>query len=185
MARPSKLTPEQRLEIIRRRAEGEGLRALAREFGVSPSVVERCLSGQSGQVRDVAERLASAQIALAQLPVPLQHTAMTLADKLRNISTSLACAAELGAATAHRLQSLANSEVGKVDDATPMASLDNLRNVGVLTKLANDSAAIALNLLSANKETVTKINNPQDAETLAPVRERLPLAEWKKAHGLA
>ena len=35
-----------------------------------------------------------------------------------------------------------------------MASIESLRNVGVLTKLANDSSHIALNLLAANKERI-------------------------------
>lgn len=187
MGRPSKLSPEQWAEIDRRRLEGESRRSLAREFGISEAALREreAKFGAIETVREVAAKIVDARQSLAALPLAAQVSAQSLADKLRSISTSLACAAQLGAATAHRLQSLANSEVGKVDDAEPMASLENLRNVGVLTKLANDSASIALNLLSANKETVTKINNPQDAEVLAPVRERLPLAEWKKAHGLA
>jgi hypothetical protein len=82
--------------------------------------------------------------------------AVSLAERLRNISASLASAAELGSATAHRLHALANSEVAKVDDAEPMASLDSLRNVGVLTKLANESSHIALNLLASNKERMAQ-----------------------------
>ena len=185
MARPSKLSPDQRAEVARRLAEGEGLRALAREFGVGPATISRLsVSERPEQVRDVAKQLAEAQSALAALPPAQQYRAISLADKLRSISTSLASAAELGAKTAHRLQALSNSEVAKVDDAQPMASLESLRNVGVLTKLANESASIALNLLAANKETVQKINNPQDAETASPVRERLSLEDWKRAHGL-
>ena len=48
-----------------------------------------------------------------------------------------------------------------MDDAEPMASLDSLRNVGVLTKLANDSSHIALNLLAANKD---RAKEAEDAE---------------------
>lgn len=152
MARPSKLSPAQWAEIDRRLAAGEGVRDLAREFGVSPATVsKRGVSKQSKQVQVVAKQVAAAQTALAALPVAQQYTALNLADKLRNISGSLASAAELGAATAHRLHALANSEVVKVDDADPMASIASLKNVGVLTKLANDSSHIALNLLAANK----------------------------------
>ncbi|WP_225840272.1 helix-turn-helix domain-containing protein [Streptomyces sp. NK08204] len=38
---PSKLTPQQHEEIRRRRAEGETLRALAAEYGVSPATIHR------------------------------------------------------------------------------------------------------------------------------------------------
>ncbi len=152
MARPSKLSPQQWAEVERRLAAGEGVRDLARAFGVSPAAVsKRGVSKQTKQVQVVAKQLAQAQTALAALPVAQQYTAVSLAEKLRNISGSLASAAELGAKTAHRLNALANTEVNKVDDANPLASIEELRSVGVLTKLANDSAHIAVNLLAANK----------------------------------
>jgi pyruvate/2-oxoglutarate dehydrogenase complex dihydrolipoamide acyltransferase (E2) component len=159
MARPSKLSPAQWQEVARRHAAGEGVRALAREFGVDESSVRAKVNPHTPQVRAVAQKLAAAQTELAALPVPQQYAAVSLAERLRNISASLASAAELGSATAHRLHALANSEVAKVDDAEPMASIDSLRNVGVLTKLANDSSHIALNLLAANKARVEKLED--------------------------
>jgi hypothetical protein len=170
MGRKSKLTPAQWAEVERRVLSGETASALGREFGISETAIrnklatKENLSEQSLKVREVAEKLAGAEMALQSLHPRQREAAVDLAEKLRNISTSLACAAELGAKTAHRLQALSNSEVAKVDDADPMASLDSLRNVGVLTKLANDSAAIALNLVAANKETVVRLN----AETPKP-----------------
>lgn len=106
------------------------------------------------------------------MPVAQQYVTVSLAEKLRNISRSLASAAELGAATSHRLHALANSEVAKVDDAEPMASIESLRNVGVLTKLANDSSHIALNLLAANKDRVLKLDDDEaESGGAALVRE--------------
>jgi len=179
MARPSKLTPAQWAEIERRAAEGEGIRALAREFGISEGTIRLRVSTQTTQVRNVARKLADAQAELSSLPVRQQYAAVSLAEKLRNISGSLASAAELGAATAHRLHALANSEVAKVDDAEPMASLESLRNVGVLTKLANDSSHIALNLLASNKDRVKAADDEEAAKaravtgiTLVPMRTR-------------
>jgi len=154
MARPSKLTPEQWAVIESRYMSGDSARALSREFGVDEAAIRRKFRRDGPQVRDAAELLAKGQSAVAALPVALQPVAIDLAARLRNISASLACAAELGAATAHRLQALANSEVAKVDDAEPMASIDTLRNVGVLTKLANDSSVIARDLLAANKGAI-------------------------------
>ena len=188
MARPSKLKPEQWAEIDRRRLEGESRRSLAREFGISEAAIREREEkiGRIETVQQVAAKIVDAERSLAALPVAAQVSAQNLADKLRNISASLASAAELGAKTSHRLQALANSQVAKVDDADPMKSIAELRDVGVLTKLANDSASIALNLLAANKDTVTKLNNPAgDEGKAAPVRERLSLDDWKKAHGLA
>lgn len=152
MARPSKLSPAQWAEIERRMAAGETASDLAREFEVHPSQITRRVTQVSQRVRNVAQQVAAAQTALAELPVPQQYTALSLAEKLRNISMSVASAAELGAMTGHRLHALANSEVAKVDDADPLASADKLKGVAILTKLANESLSPALNLLAANKE---------------------------------
>jgi hypothetical protein len=159
MGRPSKLSPEQWSEVERRLAEGEPRRALAREFGVDESAIRARVSTQTPRIKAAAQKVVEAREALAELPVSQQYTALSLADKLRSISGSLAAAAELGAKTSHRLHSLANSEVAKVDDAEPMKQLDNLRNVGVLTKLANESAHVALNLLAANKDRVKQLDD--------------------------
>jgi hypothetical protein len=171
MARPSKLSPEQWAEVERRAAEGESTRALAREFGVDEAAIRRRVSPQTPRIKEVAAKVVEAREALATLPPAQQYVALNLADKLRSISVSLAAAAELGSKTAHRLQALANSEVSKVDDAHPLESLDNLKSVGVLTKLANDSSHIALNLLAANKETVKEANAPKPDDPEEPALE--------------
>ena len=158
--RPPALTPAQQQEVQRRLAARESVSSLAAEFKVSRATI-RQFSTISASVQKVAEQVAAAHTALEALPVAQQHMAMSLADKLRSISSNLASAADLGAKTAHRLQALANSQVGKVDDADPMQSIGALRDVGVLTKLANDSASIALNLLAANKPAVERLNQPE------------------------
>lgn len=173
MGRPSKLTPAQWSEVERRFLAGETARALGREFGVSEAAIRKkfgahqSVCSQGSQVRNVAEKLAEAEIALQALPSTQRSAAVDLAEKLRSISQSVAAAAELGARTGHRLHALANSEVGKVDDADPLSveSITALRGVGVLTKLANESLAPALNLLSANKE---RLREPLEAADAMP-----------------
>jgi len=159
MARPSKLSPQQWADIERRMSEGERASDLAREFEVHPSQITRRVSQVSQQVRNVAQKVADAQSALAELPVRQQYSALSLAEKLRNLSASVASAAELGAMTGHRLHALANSEVAKVDDADPLKSIETLKSVGVLTKLANESLVPALNLIAANKDAVKRLND--------------------------
>jgi hypothetical protein len=151
MARPSKLSPQQWTEIEQRMAAGEKASTLAREFDVHPSQITRRVSQVSQKVRDVAQLVAEAQTALSELPVPQQYSALSLADKLRNITLSVTSAAELGAKTGHRLHALANSEVAKVDDADPLKSMDALKGVGALTKLANEALAPAMSLIAATK----------------------------------
>lgn len=185
MARPSKLSPEQWQEIERRLAAGEGASELAREFGVHPSQITRRVTQISQNVRNVAQSLAKAQTELAALPVPQQYAAVSLAEKLRAISVSLANAAELGAKTAHRLHALANSQVEMVDDADPLRpeSMEALKGVSVLTKLANDSSQIAVNLLSANKDMVKTANQPPETEApkgVLVVPGAMDEASWEK-----
>ena len=188
MGRKSKLTEKQWLEIERRILEGEAIRALAKEFGVSESTIrDRGISARAQKTKEVANQIVTAERALAELPISAQINAQNLAAKLRSISDSLASAADLGAKTAHRLQALANSEVAKVDDADPLAeeSIAALKGVGVLTKLANDSSSIALNLLAANKDTFKELNLPKpEDEPQEPLRPQISRDEWLKTHGL-
>jgi len=158
MGRPSKLTEAQLHECQRRHIEGESIRSLAKEFSVSESALRDRISAQSAQIKTVANQIVATERAVHALPISAQITAHNLASKLRAISDNLASAAHYGAQTAHRLNALANFEVQKVDDANPLASVESLRGVAALSKLANDSASIALNLMAANKETITKFN---------------------------
>jgi hypothetical protein len=92
--------------------------------------------------------------------------ARSLADDLKAISEHLAGAARFGAATAHRLSGIANSKLNEIDDAALNAesSINAMKGIAVLTKLANDSSEIAVNLLRANKETVDELNKPRDTK---------------------
>lgn len=189
MGRPSKLTPEQWAEIERRIAGGEGVRDLAKEFNVSPGLIsQKGFSKQAKRVQEAAHKVAEAQTSLAALPVHEQYVALSLAEKLRSISSSMAAGAELGAKNFHRLNALANQELQKVDDASLLTddkSVAALKTVAVLTKMANDAASTPVNLLAANKETVREINKPPESEEPSePLRPQVTRAEWLKQHGL-
>lgn len=146
MGRPSKLTPTQWEEIGRRLAAGETAKALSMEFGVGRTTIsERFSDFPTVKVRKLGQELS-------ELPPQAQAAAVSLADELRAISGHLAAAARYGSATAHRLQALAHGEVQKIDDANPLESVEALKGVHALTRLANDAAATGLNLLNANKD---------------------------------
>lgn len=169
MGRKSKLTDAQWAEVERRMLEGEPTRALAREFGVSEAAIRARKSAQVEDIKSVANQIVATERAVMSLPISARISAHNLASKLRSISDDLASAAQYGAKTAHRLNALANSEVAKIDDATPLESAESLKGVMVLTRLANDSASIALNLLAANKESVQKLNEePPETPTVDP-----------------
>lgn len=185
MGRKSALSPDQWIEIERRIVvEGESVYALAKEFGVNESTVRRKIKPNFADKAEVAQKhhadlraiaIEKARIdkesrtisdKIAELPYAKQVIVHDLSRRLVNISNSLASAAELGAATAHRLSALANSEVAKVDDAEPLASVENLKGVAALTKLANESATIALNLLSANKDRIKEVEDMERTKAI-------------------
>lgn len=176
MSRRSNFTDEQWADIGRRMLEGESARALAREFDTSESTIRSRFArkgARSKTVQQVAGMIVEAGNALDALPPDAQVSVINLAAKLRSISESLACAAELGAKTAHRLHALANSQVDKVDDAEPMSSQEALKGVAVLTKMANDAASTPLNLLAANKDAAKKLVEdppPGEDDVLTPER---------------
>lgn len=152
MARAFKLTPAQWAEIERRLLAGEARRRVAADYGVTEGAIRHKLSTRVSEMKAIANQIVDTEQRLAVLPMATQIATRTLADRLRSISVNLAAAAEYGAMTAHRLQALANSEVQKVDDAEPLASMDVLRNVKVLGELANDASKTGLSLLAANKD---------------------------------
>lgn len=154
MGRPSKLSDEKWDEIKRRVLEGEKPADLAREFKVSKSAVSTRVSKRVETVKAVAHQIVATEKALGELSVSEQILTTTLAGRLRTISDNLAQAAEYGSATALRLHALANAEVQKVDDTQVLsaASLEAMKGVMLLSKVANEAAESAHNLLSANKE---------------------------------
>jgi hypothetical protein len=160
MARPSKLTDAQWEKIGKRLLAGESASSLAREFGVSKASVSARFSERVKNVKDAANQIVAAEAALSKLNVSEQLAARSLADDLKAISEHLAGAARFGAATAHRLSGIAHSEVSKIDDGSPLEpdSLESLKGIAVLTKLANAASEIPLGLLKANKEMVDDLN---------------------------
>lgn len=167
MARPSKLTPAQWGEVASRLAKGEKAADLAREFGVSKAAVSKQVSKRTDTIRQVAEQVVAADTAFRSLPIADQFIASGIIDDLKAISSHLASAAKYGAASAHRLSMLANQKLETVDAVDPMKSVDELRTVGALTELANKASTIPLNLLSANKKTVERINDTPPADDVS------------------
>lgn len=154
MGRPSKLTDAQWDEVKRRVLEGEKPADLAREYKVSKSAISTRISKRVETVKTVANQIVATERALSEMSVSEQILTTTLAGRLRTISDNLAQAAEYGSATALRLHALANAEVQKVDDAEVLSekSLEAMKGVMLLSKVANEAAESAHNLLSANKE---------------------------------
>lgn len=158
--RPSKLTEKQWEEIAKRVVGGETLSALSKEFGVSKAAISERTGNRSKIVKAAASLIVQTDKALNSLSISERFSAHSLADRLKAISGHLAGAAEFGAATAHRLSGIAHGKVQEIDDADPLdeSSMESLKGIAVLTRMANDASDIGINLLKANKETVDDIN---------------------------
>jgi len=164
MARPSKLKPEQWVEIERRVAEGESISAIAREFKLAESTVRERVSAKARKIKNVANQIVKTEQALAALPISARLTAVGLSQKLLAISVNLATAAELGTGTSVRLAQIANEHAQAIDDADPTKSKDTLMIVDGLTKMSNEAAKTGLNLLAANKGTSYTPTEPTDSD---------------------
>jgi len=160
MGRKSSLTEKQWSEIGKRLLQNESARSLAREFGTSEASVRRKFPSQRKDVKTVANQIVAAEAAFRQLPISSQIDALNLVDELKAISTHLASAGKYGAATAHRLMGIAHNKVAEIDDAQPLdeESIKSLKGIAVLTRMANESSEIGINLLRANKEVEANTN---------------------------
>lgn len=160
MGRPSKLSDAKWEELKQRLAKGEKAADLARKYNVSKAAISTRVSKRIETIKTVANQIVTAEEALSSLSISEQLLTVSIANDLRAISTHLAGAAKYGAATAHRLNGIANAKAQEIDDAAPLnaGSFDALKGISVLTKLANDASQIGVNLLAANKEVIKEMN---------------------------
>lgn len=173
MGRKSKLSPDQWAEVERRILEGESIKGLGREFGISDSSIRERIAkaGRLPQVREVAEKILDAEQSLAALPISSQISARNLADKLRSISDNLASAADLGAQTAHHLNGLAHSVAVKITRANLSQSGDRLKEAAALIRVGNEAAQTATTLVMTQKDQFKKANQkPLEKHTIDPTR---------------
>lgn len=180
MGRKSSLTAEQWIEVERRHlVDGISINALAAEYGVNESSIRRRLkpggktaAGVKNPLHALAEekvrvdaqaKRVSEQI--AALPYANQTIVSDLARKLTNISEHLGSAAEISAASAHRLALLANQQLELVDDVEPLKSMLPLKTFEALQKMANGASEIPMNLLRANKDTIEDLNRRENDQS--------------------
>lgn len=188
MGRKSSLTAEQWIEIERRHlVDGVSINALAVEFGVNESSVRRRIKpgkaaspGSKNPLHALAEGKARVEAEskriseqIAELPYAKQLIVSDMARKLLNISEHIGSAAEVSAASAHRLSILANQQLDLVDDVDPLKSALQLQSALLLQKMANGASEIPLNLLRANKDMIEDMNKSSTATSPLRRIERL------------
>lgn len=188
MGRKSSLSAEQWIEVERRHlVDGVSINALATEFGVNESSIRRRIKpsrAESPTRKNPLHALAEEKVRvdaeskriseqIADLPYANQLIVSDLARKLTNISEHIGSAAEISAASAHRLSMLANQQLELVDDVNPLKSMVQLQAMALLQKMANSSSEIPMNLLRANKDAIEEMNKPKGSTTPLRRIERL------------
>jgi hypothetical protein len=168
MARPHKITEKQWTEIEKRipPAGGESVRSVAKEYGVSEGVIRKRVKTHTKPINELANQIARTELEFERLPINTQVKVRTLADRLKGISEHLAGAAEMGAMTSHRLATIANTEVQKIDESDIAASEQQIKTVAALTELANRASVIGVGLLAANKEQMKDLPKDSNLRTL-------------------
>jgi len=179
MGRKSKLSESQWADIDKRLLEGESPSSIAKDYPVTPTAIRQRKTSRTDPIVSVANQIVSVEKALSELPITSQKLAQTFAMKLQALSDHMLSAATYGAATAHRLHGIAHAKVQEIDDAKPLdgESMDALKNVAVITKVANDAGAMGAAILAANKEVIKEANAGKEedpAKFLADLAELLP-----------
>jgi len=173
MARPSKLTPSQWEEILRRVVDGESIRSLAKEYGVGEATIRERVSAQAEKIKTVANQIVKAEEALNELPISAQITAQGYAAQLRAISDNLTGAALNQSKTSKIISKLANA---KAETLSVDSHEGDFKEVAIKIKLANEASAIPVALLNANKEVVKNINESTDDKA-----DKVSIEEYEKA----
>lgn len=173
MGRKSALSPEQWAEVERRHLiDGESINSLAKEFGVNEGTIRKKINPNKSEqeksekplrvlaqekieaerkIRDISEVVST-------LPMVRQSTFNDLVRSLQEISGHAASAGAYGMATAHRLAGIAHMKAAEIDDAAPLTeeSVQALKGIAVLSRMANEASEIGMNLLRANKDVAAE-----------------------------
>lgn len=159
MGRPPALDDRQKAEIGRRLAAGESGRKLAKEFRVSESTIRANISAHSAKIRSVANKLATAEVELGELPISAQSAARSLADQLKGLSTSLVKTAAVNGKTAERLAAMAAEHVEGLA-LKPGMTVEEVMGLEVQLGLANGllvtsnrATSLGTKLMAANEAT--------------------------------
>lgn len=175
VGRPSKLKDDQWKIIEERMTNGESIRSLSREFKIGESSIRARLSAQVESIKNVSNQIVATDMALRALPISAQISAHNRAYRLRALSEHVEGSALFGAATAHRLQGIANSQIDLIDDSDPFSenNVKIINGVSAYTKVANDSNQTAINLIKANQSAFETMDKKED-------KKQLTLADFYK-----
>lgn len=147
----SKIDEKTQADIIRRIADGEPLRSIAKDTGIPESTIRSRFSRISAQAKTVANQLVDAESCLAELPIVAQSVASDLAARMRYLQDVTTSVAAKGAMVASIMMDEAERRGREIG---PSAEVDELAAVSGCVRTATEAVKPALTLLAMHKETV-------------------------------
>ena len=147
MARTSKLSEKQWLEIERRLNDGESVRSLAREFKISPSAISARFSAQSEQIKKVSNQIVEANQALKALPISAQISVHNRTARLMAIQSATDDAAIAGSITSKRVSEAVQRRVNAQTDEE-LLDAENMRGVMAAGMVANTHAKLGIDVMT-------------------------------------
>jgi transposase-like protein len=162
-----KLTPRQWINIERAvLKDGQSVNAVAKKYKVNESTIrERLKSQREEQIKEVAEKIADAEISLKRLPVEKRFAAKSLAEHLVEISHTMAEVAALGVQNSLKLTQMKARAI----DALSPGDSEGLKEVYMLAETANKSGKMAVDLMGVGKTLVMDKEKPAEVMTMAPI----------------
>lgn len=149
--RPTKLSDRERAEIGRRLALGESKRALAREFKVSEAFIRSNFSAHVAEIKNVATRLAGAELDLQGLPISAQASVRSLTDQLKGLGKTIIETAALNGETARIMSTRALEAASALESD---AGLQELMLPGAFIEVSNKAASLGVQLMNSQKDAV-------------------------------
>ncbi len=173
--RPEKLKPSQVEEIKRRVAGGETLRSLAKEFGVSHSVISAKCSVKAERLRTIARAKLEVDRVFDHLPVSDQGTVINLMDQMKSISAGLMRVADLNGKTATLIAEKGHRKAQKLGNDP---SIDDLREIAAYADTGNKLTSLGVSLVQVTKDQMEPLSKDEGlAEAIRKGRLRAIDAE--------
>ena len=152
MARtPRKIDDKTQADILRRIAEGEPLRSIAKDTGIPESTIRTRFSRVSAQVKSVANQIVEAEREFSALPIPAQSVASDIAARIRYLQDVTTSVAAKGAMVASIMMNEAERRGREIG---PSSEVDELAAVSGCVRTATEAVKPALTLLAMHKDAV-------------------------------
>lgn len=161
MGRKAKLTPQQIKHYQDRHVEGESIRSLAKEAGVSEVTLRGYIGETARKINNVANQIVAADWALKSLPIAAQAQAQDRAARIQRMKANLESGMEMLSGNFMRLASMSQTELSKVDETalTEDSTIERLRSVSRLTAMANTSVEVPMRMAAALAQAETQDEN--------------------------